>query len=181
MLKILIPVDGSTASKYSIEKAMTTNILKDAEIHLITVISPSKWSPTRNPGLNKELEAEGSRRIDMTSKEIYDIPTLNPSLNAELLEALKDADNSHAENILKESKESMASLAIPKTQVMRQGDAAEEIIKYSDEIGANLIVMGSRGLGTFSKVLLGSVSQKVLSYSSCSILIVKEPANKMLE
>lgn len=57
--------------------------------------------------------------------------------------------------------------------VSRKGDPGTEILHYASEIGANLIVMGHRGLGTFSKIFLGSVSSRVLNHSNCSVLIVK--------
>ena len=171
MLKVLIPVDGSPSSKYSIEHAMTESVLKDAEVHLITVISPSKWSPTRNPGLNKELKSENTEG----SEDAYDIPTLNPALNKELFKALGDADNKYADEVLADAKKVISPFVAPTSAVVRQGDAAEEIIKYAEEIGSSLIIMGNRGLGTFTKAFVGSVSEKVLTHACCSVLIVKEP------
>ena len=171
MLKVLIPVDGSPSSKYSIEHSMTESVLKDAEVHLITVISPSKWSPTRNPGLNKELKSEKTEG----SEDAYDIPTLNPALNKELFKALGDADNKYADEVLADAKKVISPFVAPTSAVVRQGDAAEEIIRYAEEIGSSLIIMGNRGLGTFTKAFVGSVSEKVLTHACCSVLIVKEP------
>lgn len=175
MLKVLIPVDGSPSSKYSIEHAMTESVLKDAEVHLITVISPSKLSPTRNPGLNKELKSENTPEKAKLTEEVYDIPTLNPALNKELLKALDDADSKYANEVLAEATKVISPFVAPKTAVIRQGDAAEEIIKYAEEIGSSLIIMGNRGLGTFTKAFVGSVSEKVLTHACCSVLIVKDP------
>lgn len=172
MLKILIPVDGSPSSKYSLEHALTTGIAKDNEIHLITVVSPSNKTPTKNPALNKEL-AENPDDKNKLSAEPYEIPTLNPSLNAELLHALVTADMEFGDSVLKEAKSLLSKVTTVKTAVIREGDVAEEIIKYAEEIGSTMIIMGSRGLGTFSKALLGSVSEKVLTYACCSVLIVK--------
>lgn len=53
------------------------------------------------------------------------------------------------------------------------GNAAGVIITTAEEEGFDLIVMGSRGLGAFSRALLGSVSNKVLNHSQVSVLIVK--------
>lgn len=175
MLRVLIPVDGSPSSKYSIEHAMTESVLKDAEVHLITVISPSKWSPTRNPGLNKELKSEEDSTTPDGSEDVYDIPTLNPVLNKELFKALGDADNKYADEVLADAKKLLSAFVAPTSAVVKQGDAAEEIIKYAEEIGSNLIIMGNRGLGTFTKAFVGSVSEKVLTHACCSVLIVKEP------
>lgn len=53
------------------------------------------------------------------------------------------------------------------------GNAAGEILRVSEEEDFDLIVMGNRGLGGFSRALLGSVSDKVVHHSGISVLIVK--------
>jgi nucleotide-binding universal stress UspA family protein len=54
------------------------------------------------------------------------------------------------------------------------GDAAKQILAYADEIDADLIVVGSRGLGAIGSTLLGSVSRKVLHNAKRPVLIVRE-------
>lgn len=56
---------------------------------------------------------------------------------------------------------------------MRRGNPADEILKEAKEGDYDLIVMGSRGQGAFSKALLGSVSKKVLNHAEKNVLIVK--------
>ncbi|HJF85186.1 universal stress protein [Megamonas hypermegale] len=58
-------------------------------------------------------------------------------------------------------------------KVYRTGDPAETITEYAKEIDADLIIMGSRGLGLVRGVLLGSVSKYVLERTKCPVLIVK--------
>lgn len=53
------------------------------------------------------------------------------------------------------------------------GDPAVEIIEIAEKEKADLIVVGSRGLGTIKGVFLGSVSQKVTYHAKCPVLIVK--------
>nr|WP_300004111.1 universal stress protein [Tissierella sp.] len=53
------------------------------------------------------------------------------------------------------------------------GSPADVIIELAQDEGYDLIVMGSRGLGTFSRTILGSVSNKVLNHSKTNVLIVK--------
>lgn len=55
----------------------------------------------------------------------------------------------------------------------RTGDPADIIEEYEKEIKADLIIMGSRGLGFVRGVLLGSVSKYVLEHAECPVLIVK--------
>ena len=54
------------------------------------------------------------------------------------------------------------------------GDPAAEIVTYADSIGADLIVIGSRGLGAIGRMLLGNVSRAVLRESRRPVLVVRE-------
>ncbi|RVU53806.1 universal stress protein [Anaerosphaera multitolerans] len=56
---------------------------------------------------------------------------------------------------------------------VKAGMPYNEILKLGDEENVDLIVMGNRGLGAFSRTLLGSVSSKVLNHSKKSVLIIK--------
>lgn len=53
------------------------------------------------------------------------------------------------------------------------GDPASSILEYASNKGIDLIVVGSRGLSTFKKILLGSVSSAILNNSTISVLVVK--------
>ena len=48
------------------------------------------------------------------------------------------------------------------------------IVRLGKEIGAGLIVMGSRGRGRMQRVLLGSVSDSVVRHAHCPVLVVRE-------
>jgi nucleotide-binding universal stress UspA family protein len=70
--------------------------------------------------------------------------------------------------------ERLRSAGIQAQPAMRAGDAAQQIVEAARHDG-DLVVMGSRGLGTFSRLLLGSVARKVLLHTHASVLIVREP------
>ncbi|WP_066066849.1 universal stress protein [Neobacillus soli] len=53
------------------------------------------------------------------------------------------------------------------------GEPAIQIVKKADEGNYQLIIMGSRGLGSIRGLMLGSVSQKVSQLSHCPVLIIK--------
>jgi nucleotide-binding universal stress UspA family protein len=56
----------------------------------------------------------------------------------------------------------------------REGRADEEILLLAQEIGAGLIVMGSRGHGRIRRALMGSVSDSVVRHAHCPVTIVRE-------
>jgi nucleotide-binding universal stress UspA family protein len=53
------------------------------------------------------------------------------------------------------------------------GHPVDNIVGVAEKESADLIVMGSRGLGAFSSLLLGSVSDGVLHHAHCPVLIVR--------
>jgi nucleotide-binding universal stress UspA family protein len=56
---------------------------------------------------------------------------------------------------------------------LRMGAVAMEIVALAEEIGADLIVMGSRGLGGVRRALMGSVSDSVVRHAHCPVLVVR--------
>jgi nucleotide-binding universal stress UspA family protein len=56
---------------------------------------------------------------------------------------------------------------------IRLGQADLEIVDLADEIGAGLIVMGSRGRGGIRRALMGSVSDSVIRHAHCPVMVVR--------
>src|SRR5919112_3325041 len=57
---------------------------------------------------------------------------------------------------------------------LREGRAEEEIVEVAEEIGAGLIVMGSRGHGRLRRALMGSFSDAGGRHAHCPVTIVRE-------
>jgi nucleotide-binding universal stress UspA family protein len=55
----------------------------------------------------------------------------------------------------------------------RQGDPADAILDVAEERGADLIVVGNKGMTGAKRFLLGSVPNKVSHHAPCSVLIVR--------
>jgi nucleotide-binding universal stress UspA family protein len=74
---------------------------------------------------------------------------------------------------LQEALEIAAEQGIEARTELLVGHPAAEIVTYADTVDADLIVIGSRGHGTFASALLGSVSRGVLHDSRRPVLVVR--------
>lgn len=63
----------------------------------------------------------------------------------------------------------------PKRAAVKTGHAAEEIIRFADEIGADLIVIGARGHSKLDRLLLGTTAERVVRHARCPVLVVPLP------
>ncbi|RIH89703.1 universal stress protein [Calidithermus roseus] len=55
----------------------------------------------------------------------------------------------------------------------RVGHPAEVLMRYAEEQGADLMVLGRRGLTPVQRWMLGSVSERVLRYAPCPVMVVQ--------
>lgn len=62
---------------------------------------------------------------------------------------------------------------VPALPVAVLGDPVTEVTAYAESMNADLIVVGSRGLGGVTSALLGSVSKGVLKHAGCPVLVVR--------
>jgi nucleotide-binding universal stress UspA family protein len=57
--------------------------------------------------------------------------------------------------------------------VLKDGHAADELVRYATENDIDLIVLGRRGVSAIERFLLGGVSSSVIGHSKCDVLVVK--------
>lgn len=62
---------------------------------------------------------------------------------------------------------------IPVTGDVLEGPAAEAILRVAEAEKCDLIIMGSRGLGQFAGLLIGSVSDRVLHHAKIPVMVVR--------
>ena len=101
-----------------------------------------------------------------------------PYYSAEEERKLIQQQEEEGEALLERARNLLLKMDVESTSVLVRGDAATEIIEYSNKEDIDLIVAGSRGLSQFQGWLMGSVSRKLVHYSNCSVLIVKQPESK---
>ncbi|MHC1717507.1 MAG: universal stress protein [Acidaminococcaceae bacterium] len=145
--KILVPIDGSYISFLALEYAMQLGKAFDSEIVVTHVNDPYDLSAPVDP------KTVTIPTCEQTSEE------KKKAGSAALAIAQKVAEKASYKNIAFEK-------AIDK-------DPAKRIIDMANEIDADTIVMGNRGLGTAKALLLGSVSTTVVKHSPCPVIVVK--------
>jgi phosphoglycerate kinase len=149
--RILVPVDGS---KHSLEVTRKLGFIAGAEDVEITLLYVSK-PPFGSDQVWIDPEEGKERKVE----ERFEAEKIFAEVNAELA----------------------GQGLISHRQLMVEGNPAEEILKCSEEIGADLIAMGSHGRTGLLRFLMGSVSRKVSDYAKCPVLIVRIPDKEMVK
>ena len=90
-------------------------------------------------------------------------------LLSELLEAYKKEN----QEILSKCSDIARQKGIAIKTVLLQGNPAPVILDYSKKENFDLVIMGSRGMGKFKELIIGSVSSKIVHHSPCAIMIIR--------
>jgi nucleotide-binding universal stress UspA family protein len=143
MLKLLVPVDGSEHS------VRTAN-------YLIKSLSWLKEGAEIHLLNVQRPIPYGSRVSSMVGQE-----KINQYHHDEGMAALKPA------------MQSLDAAGVKYHYHIGVGDEAETIVKYAQERACDQIVMGTRGMGSVSNLLLGSVATKVIHLAGVPVLLVK--------
>lgn len=100
------------------------------------------------------------------------VATTEPWIPTEVLEG----EVKHYRTILDQSvAQAKAAGLAGVTGVILEGHITEELVGFVEKNPVDLLVMGSRGLSTTKRLLLGSTSDEVLHHVSCPVLIVRTP------
>jgi len=106
---------------------------------------------------------------------LVEFATLEPTWVArEYPDLLSDIERTERELLDEEVEQVQAAGGTVAQAYLRIGAADAEIVDLAEEIGAGLVVMGSRGRGGMRRVLMGSVSNSVVRHAHCSILVVRD-------
>jgi nucleotide-binding universal stress UspA family protein len=146
--KILLATDGSSEAKLALTTAADMAQSTSSELHVAYVFPTAVQRPFPNPITSRPREM----------------------LEHELEEAMQQAQT-FLDQQVEQVKEEGVSVA--EAHLVR-GRPDREVVHLSEEIGAGLIIMGSRGLGGVRRALMGSVSDSVVRHAHCPVMIVRE-------
>jgi nucleotide-binding universal stress UspA family protein len=78
-----------------------------------------------------------------------------------------------ARDLVDDIRRKAVSEGIEAEGLVREGEAYKSIIDVSKEVNANAVILGSHGRTGLRRLLMGSVTEKVIGYSTCPVLVVK--------
>ncbi len=82
-------------------------------------------------------------------------------------------DEAERDRALEEARAFLAERGVPVEIVRAAGDAATAIVDTAGEVGADIVVVGTRGLTVAERLVLGSVSTRVIHHAPCDVLVVR--------
>ena len=127
---------------------------------------PASWAVTAAAGLARSFDARLSlltvvqpyRPVALAKATLHDADVEGPMLQA-------------AEERLREQQRELAGIATD-THAFADLSPSQVIRTFAEREGVDLIVVGTRGLGGFRHLLLGSVAEQVVRHAPCSVLTV---------
>ena len=153
--KILLASDSSETGTHAMEVAVELCEQTGSELHLVyvgedaysaTLVYPEAADPEWVGREDPVLIGQLQRQFERMSRRVLDTEA----------EKVREAGGTVAQAHL------------------RMGKAATEIVDLSEELGAGLVVLGSRGLGGVRRALMGSVSDSVVRHAHCPVLVVRK-------
>jgi len=93
----------------------------------------------------------------------------SPKLLTELLEAYKK----ESQGVLSKCSEIATKKGLTINTILLKGNPASIILDISIKEKKDMVIMGSRGIGKFKELILGSVSSKILHHSSCPVMLIR--------
>lgn len=90
-----------------------------------------------------------------------------------LLSELLEAYRKENQEILSKCSKIATEKGLSIKTILLQGNPASVILDYRKKEKFDLLIMGSRGLGKFKQLILGSVSSKIVHHSPCAVLLIR--------
>jgi nucleotide-binding universal stress UspA family protein len=141
---IVVGTDGSETATRAVEAAVQLAQLSGATLELVSAYEPVSGQRLR----------EEARQVP---------PDLQWIIN-------RRAD---VDATLQQAAERAGDAGVAAQTYAREGDPADAILDVAEELGADLIVVGNKGMTGAKRFLLGSVPNKVSHHAPCAVMIIR--------
>jgi nucleotide-binding universal stress UspA family protein len=131
-------------------------------------------------GYDSSAQANKAVDVSLSLAESLDCTVLifavarppEPATSVEV-EAVLDDAREHYEEEFKKILEKTKGHDVAITTDIAVGHPAEQIVHRAEQDKVDLIILGRRGMSLFEKWLLGSVSERVLRYAHCPVMVIR--------
>ncbi|MCG6659468.1 universal stress protein [Halomonas campisalis] len=144
---ILVPIDGSTHAEKALAVAAQMAMASSAAIHLLHV-----------------TEYPDDIGILMGASK--------GPLTEERREKLAAENREKSRRVLDQARQAVDLSGLEVKELIREGRPARAILQEAKEVGADVIVMGSRGMSDLKGMVVGSVSHRVSHGADCTVITV---------
>jgi nucleotide-binding universal stress UspA family protein len=142
--RILVAVDGSEHALKAVDLACDLAQKYDADLIVLSVYRPLKVPDSTHSLVRARAAAQPTAELKALAKEVVD-----------------------------EAVERVEKLGVRASGMVKRGHPARSIVEAAEEVDADAILLGSRGLGDMGGLLLGSVSHKVSTLARCTVIIIR--------
>ena len=142
-----------------------------------SIVVGTDGSETAGEAVRKAIELATAVGASIELVSAYE-PVSNQRLRDEARQAPEDMQwmvnpREDVDATLSEASERIEEAGVKVTTYAREGDPADAILDVAEERGADLIVVGNKGMTGAKRFLLGSVPNKVSHHAPCSVLIIR--------
>ncbi len=135
------------------------------------ILVPYDGSPHSQHALEVAAELAGCAKSSV--HVVYTYEQLPSYLGEPNMQDLLNRVLQAAGEIVQRGAAVVSTKGIPVTTDVLEGPPAEAVLRAAEAEKCGLIVMGSRGLGQFEGLLMGSVSDRVLHHAKVPVMIVR--------
>ena len=146
-MKILLAMDGSESANSAVDFMRRCPMPPDTKLTLITVIDKELFGGKLSSTFDDE-----QRKLILDTKRML----------------RKDAAD-----LLAETSAKFKDIGLVPSTIIASGHPSRQIVRAAKRLSADMIVVGTHGLGEVKRFLLGSTSDDVMHYAHCSVLIVR--------
>jgi len=120
-----------------------------------------------------EYAAKLAKQFGSTIWLVHAFPHTTDLLGYDEYEKLVGKREAAGQALLDKARVQLENSELDIRQGLLEAPEAEAILSVARARRADLIVMGTRGLGSLQGILLGSVSQKVIQHAECPVMVVR--------
>jgi nucleotide-binding universal stress UspA family protein len=153
-MRIVLGVDGSEGARWATEVLLALPVSPPVEVTILSAVEVPETPFTSLTPMARRAYGQAMATMRREAEEV----------------ALKAVET---------AAEALEGRVTTLSTRLKQGNAATALLGAAESLRADLIAVGSRGLGPVKEFLLGSVSQQVVRCAPCSVLIARGPLARL--